>query len=159
MRSPLTGKFWALYAINKPPSPPFRVMSSPLEAFLAAERFINAAVKLDPRAKAAMSQEQTAHVVQLLESMSFNKDDGTLLLCELARTPSIFSVEQRQTIATSVRATLDNPCDLATATTRTFAKEQTHLFIHHYLPARIWRVILSEDTVENKLRHLARWCV
>ena len=79
-------------------------MSSPLEAFLAAERFIDAAEKLDPRVKVALTKEQTTHVVQIMQNMSFNKDDATDLLCELARTPSIFSADQRQTIATAVRA-------------------------------------------------------
>ena len=65
-----------------------------------------------------------------------------------------FSGEQKLQIGQVANATMVDPTMVST---RAATKTQQHLDLHHYLPARLWACLGSEDKKENKFRQLAQF--
>ncbi len=42
---------------------------------------------------------------------------------------------------------------------RSIAKEQEHRFLYNYLPEKIWSMLQSQDTINNKLRRFAHFLI
>ena len=133
-------------------------MASPLQLFDSAARFVTASANIDPGSKTKTAESQAAHLMQVLGSMSFDQDQATELLNSLA-VDKVFTATQRTSISSIVREVVQSGSSLASLAVRSFAKEQEHLYVYDWMPARLWHIINSNDDIMNKMRHVAQWAV
>ena len=115
---------------------------------------------LDPASGPQLIEMQKAHLIHVLSGMSYDQDQGTELLQALASSDSSFSVVQRRAIACVVKDSAHNAGALAGPSTRITSKEQSHLYVHNYLPLSLWVIIMcTSETFKNKARHVCRFLV
>ena len=102
----------------------------------------------------ASASEHLPPLLTRLRSLKPSMDEVTEVLEHLSTVDSTFSEAQKKEIAAVVKSTM---VDTATASARATAKTQQHLSLHHYLPAKLWACLESDDKRENKFRQLAEF--
>ena len=135
-------------------------MATPLSVFRAAERFVAASMAMDPTCTESLTADQTSHVIEVISKLAFTTDQGTDGLEALAAVGSPFNLEQRQSISKVIRDITSGALVSASLQSRQVCKEQRHMHLFNYLPAKIWHVLEAPtETKQNKLRHLAHFMV
>ena len=111
---------------------------TPLDVYLAAVRYVKAASALDSASAEVTAAEQVANVIQLVGNTAFDQGGATTLLEALMDDDSPFSGDQRKAIASTIRSVMSGAAAVATTDSRHMVKEQEHLYIYNYLPAKLW---------------------
>ena len=90
-----------------------------------------------------------------LRSLNPSMVEVTQALEHLAKSTVVFSVDQRREIGQVVQSTMADHTE--TKRQSTTSKTQSNLCLEHYLPARLWGCLESEDRIDNKFRQLAQF--
>ena len=127
---------------------------TPSEVVASFERHIDCELRLGLSTMAAAAEKNMPSIIARLRALRPSMDQVTEFLERMSREESVFSIEQRRELASVAQATMVDPM---AATPRATSKTQCNLFLHHYLPERLWGVLESEDKRENKFRQLAQF--
>ena len=136
-------------------------MSTPLEIYNGAVRFMRAAYRLQPAVIADTALAQSQRVIESLSKMTFDQDAATELLDQLAEAdPEChFTAEQKTSISEVVISGLSDGHKSAKPCNRAINKEQKHEHLFNYLPEILWSVLKSKDKLQHKFKHLVHFCV
>jgi hypothetical protein len=134
--------------------------NSPLEAWCATVRYINAVIKMHPDRHVDVSNAQCKRLIGELNNMTIDQCQATQLLEVLCNDDEAcpFSAAQKGSISDLLQGSLDEDMT-ASPVRRSHCKEQQHMFLAEYLPQVIWDVLQSDDTLNNKFKHVAHFCV
>ena len=130
-------------------------MATPLSIYTAAERYVTAATALDPSIRDAATKSQYEHVTEVLGKMTITCEHATELLEAIANPASVFTDAQRKSIGGLVNSIVSGTTSAAVQGSRPYVKEQTNLYLHAYLPAKLWACLESGDTFKTKLRQMS----
>ena len=130
------------------------MLISPLQLITAHARHIKSEV-----AMGIMSLEDAcqAHLGDLLNVLRQSKDIEMSAATEayehLGETTDTFNSDQRKEIANTIRACLKS-ASAAKARSNGSGAQCRHDFIEHYLTDKLWTILMSRDSVKNKMRVL-----
>ena len=127
---------------------------TPVDVVSSFERHIQVEVHIGLSTMVAARQKAMQPMLTRLRSLKPSMEEVTEVLAYLGEDTCIFSAEERQSIGTVAQATMVDP---VMASTRATVKTQQHLFLHRYLPLRMWAFLESDHTIENKFRQLSQF--
>ena len=127
---------------------------TPLDVVSSFERHMDIEVRLGLTSMVASTAKVMPSLLTRLRSLKPSMDEVTELLEYLGKENCLFSGEQKQEIGGVVQATMVDP---AAPSTKAVVKTQQHLYLHNYLPARLWACLESDDKKVNKFRQTAQF--
>jgi hypothetical protein len=89
--------------------------------------------------------------------MTIDHDQACPAYEHLGPTGSISNEEQCKEITAAMKASMAS--NVVAPTARHGFTMQTHKFVHKYLPAKLWEVLFSSETMKNKMRFFASFLV
>ncbi len=134
-------------------------MATPMSMFRASERFITATGALNPAKGESRADSETNRLCANIGGLKVDQESATELLEALASDASPFNGDQRNRIANVLQSIMDGEQDIATMDHRACAEAQQCLTIYKYWPEQLWAIAKSNDTLKNKFRHVAQFCV
>ena len=94
--------------------------------------------------------QQMPNIFTMIKSMTIDHDQACAAYEHLGSAGSIFNADQSEEIATVIKASMAS--NVVAPTARHDFAMQTHKFVHKYLPAKLWEVLFSSETMKNKKR-------
>ena len=136
-------------------------MSTPLQLYNAAVKFLQASAKLQPDKVRMAAVTQADRVIANLGKLTFDQTEATELLNKLCEDdPNChFTADQKASISDVLILGVDGAHKDATPANRVVNKEQHHEFVFDYFPEILWSVIGSKERMENKLKQVSHFCV
>ena len=113
-----------------------------MEVVAFFEKHMDVEVKLGLSTMVEASAKALPALLIRIRSLKPSMGDVTEALDHLGKEACQFSGEERLQIGKAANAAMVDP---TTVSTRTTGKTQQHLNLHHYLPARLWACLESED--------------
>lgn len=131
--------------------------TSPLNVIKAIEKYVQSEVAMGLSSEDDACKQQLGNVVARIKNMTIEHDHAAAAFDYLGTDESIFNVEHRKEIASAIKASMSTT--VVTPTKRHGFTMQTHRFLHNYLPAKLWGVLLSSETMKHKMRFFASFLV
>ena len=116
---------------------------TPLQAVSSFERHIQVETKIGLTTLVAAREKALQPVLARLRQLQPTIDEVTELLVHLGRDDCIWAAEERKSIGDVCNSTM---VDEATRYQKATVRTQKHMFLHKYLPLRLWAFLESEDT-------------
>ena len=127
---------------------------TPTEAVASFERHIKFEVELGLSTLVEATAKALPPLLTRIRSLKPSRDEVADVLAYLGAESCLFSKEDRLEIGRAANATMVDP---TTVVARATTKTQQHLYLHHYLPAKLWTCLESEDTKVNRFRQLGQF--
>jgi hypothetical protein len=136
-------------------------MSTPLQVYDAAVKFLQASARLQPDRVLSAAVTQSDRVIATLGKLTFDQTEATELLEKLCEDdPNChFTADQKASISDVLISGVDGDHKEATPANRVVNKEQHHEYVFDYFPAILWSVISSKEKMKNKLKQVAHFCI
>lgn len=132
---------------------------SPLSLITGAERYIAGQISMRVATRNDAASIQLRNLLECIRTAPhISQAEGTEVLEHLQIDSGTFDADQRAELAVAV-TTRQTTLQAADATTSTGTQTQVHLHLHKYYPDWLWRIILSDDTMDNKLVHMGEYWV
>ena len=129
---------------------------TPLEIVTTFARHIECEARLGLSTQVESTAKAMPSLVRRLRELKPSMAMVTEVFEYLAQDVSPFSKEQKQQIAEVAQSTMVDTTVVGPRAVHA-VKTQQHLHLHNYLPARLWAVLESADSKENKFRQLAHF--
>ena len=130
---------------------------SPLTIIVGAERYIRSQVAMGITTREDATAMQLRNVLELIRTAThISQAQGCEALEHLQQDGGTFNAAQRKDLAAAVSGRQSVLQDAITNTASTSCS-QTNLHCQKYFPDWLWRIIMSGDTVDNKLIHVAEF--
>jgi hypothetical protein len=131
--------------------------ASPLNVIKAIEKYVKSEITMGLTSDDVACAQQMPNIVTRIKTMTIDHDQACAAYKHLGSAGSIFNEEQRKEIAAAIKASMAS--NVVAPTARHGFTMQTHKFVHKYLPAKLWAVLFSSETMENKMRYFASFLV
>ena len=120
--------------------------------------FLSRMVRLKPDQADQLRRQQAGHLIELLRADTVTLAAATEIIDAITGHDgnTIFGAAQAERIQNALVAMVgssSSSCDT------TDDGKQKHKHFDTYLPAWLWAIILSDDTIRNKMKHTAKLCV
>ena len=132
------------------------IVMTPMEVVASFEKHMEVEVKLGLATMVEATAKALPALLVRLQSLQPSMGEVTEVLAHLGTEGCLFSPEDRQTIGKAANAAMFDPRNHRPGWVKS-VKTQQHLSLHHYLPAKFWACLESEDKKENKFRQLAQF--
>ena len=135
--------------------------NTPLQMYMAAVKFLQCAAKLQPDRLTSVAVTQSYRLIEKLGKLKCDQDQATELLEKLAEEDPAcpFTAAQKEAIGDVLITAEDGDHKDAAPSNRVVNKEQEHAYIFNYFPEILWSVMKSAETLKNKFKHVAHFCV
>ena len=119
--------------------------------------YVRRMVALRPSKADDVRMQQHSHLLMLLRQCgAFSHPDATAILDHLDAATAPWTPAQRVSIEDVILTLVGESSSVATPTS---SQRQTHRHLQNYLPATIWAIISSNDSIRNTCFHLAKFFI
>ena len=131
--------------------------ASPETVYIGVVNYVRRMVVLRPSKADDVRMQQHAHLLLLLRQCgAFSHPDATAILDHLDAASAPWTPSQRSSIEDLILTLVGESSSVATPTK---SQKQTHEHLQNYLPATMWAIIASNDSIRNTCLHLAKFFI
>ena len=131
--------------------------ASPETVYIGVVNYVRRMVVLRPSKADDVRMQQHSHLLMLLRQCgAFSHPDATAILDHLDAASAPWTPSQRCSIEDLILTLVGESSSVATPTK---SQKQTHEHLQNYLPATMWAIIASNDSIRNTCLHLAKFFI